>query len=471
MTEKRAAWLSAAAAAAVFLPALQNGFVNWDDFAYLVDNERLRAFDWAWLLTNRMLGTYQPLAWLSYALDFALWGMDPRGFHLTNLLFHAATAGVFCRLAAELFRRTGLAEPRVAWAAFLAALLFALHPLRVESVAWASERRDVLCGLFYLSCAWAWLLGRRGWSLAAFILALSAKGMAVTLPLALLILDRFALKRPLTIGLLTEKASFWVAAAAFGLLGLASQVGSGNSMEWGNYGFSMRLAQSFYGLAFYVAKSFLPWGLSPLYLHPSWSPFYPPYLAAAAAVLSAAVLAWRLRRAWLTASLLFYALTLAPVLGLIPYGPQLVADRYSYLACLPLALAAGAWLSRKQRRFAGLFLGAALAALTVRQIGAWKDSETLWQSALKADAKNHFAYDKLGLSRAQAGRRAEAIALFEESLRIAETASAHNNLGSALAEDGDIRRALPHFERAAQLDPRRETYRRNLQRARSFLAR
>jgi hypothetical protein len=204
--------LIALATVAAFLPTLENDFLTWDDHANLVDNPHYRGLDWShlrWMWTAFHMGHYIPLTWMTFALDYLLWGMKPVGYHLSNLLLHAANAVVFYFIVRRLLRTAlpGLSEDRQAGltvAAAFAALLFALHPLRVESVAWATERRDVLSGLFYLLALLAYLRacergeGGRGWywgSVGLFACALLSKSMAVSLPVVLLILDVYPLRR------------------------------------------------------------------------------------------------------------------------------------------------------------------------------------------------------------------------------------------------------------------------------------
>src|SRR2546428_1159099 len=195
---------------AAFLPALQNQFVDWDDAANFLDNPHYRGLGWThlrWMWTTH-LGHYIPLTWMTLGLDYLLWGMNPLGYHLTNLLLHAANAVVFFFVVHRLLARA-LPSPSerghaLTVSAGFAALVFAIHPLRVESVAWVTERRDVLSGLFYLVTILLYLRAcergarSRGWywlSVAAFVLALLSKSMVVNLPIVLLILDVYPLRR------------------------------------------------------------------------------------------------------------------------------------------------------------------------------------------------------------------------------------------------------------------------------------
>jgi len=481
---KRGLWAAGVAAltGAVFLPALRNGFVNWDDPATLLSNEAFRGFDAArlrWMFASRYMGNYQPLTWLSYAVDFRLWGLDPRGYHLTSVLLHAANAALFFLVAARLLERARPAtdeagERRLLQAAGLAALLFALHPLRVESVAWASERRDVLAATFYLACVLAYLRAHersrtdRRWLAASFgalTLSLLAKGSAVVAPAALLVLDFYPLRRlgvsdGSARGVWLEKALFAVPAAAAGAIGLLGQVSNGASMTLSDYGWIPRLEQAGYALVFYLGKCVVPLRLSPLYLHPSLDPRSPLLLAPAAAALalSAAAAACARRRPAVAALWAYYVVVLAPVLGLIPFGMQVAADRYTYLSCLGWAAAAGAalraWLDRPWARACAAAAVLSLAILCARQEAVWRDSTALWTRALSVDPRDPVAHANLGNALAQSGRLDEAIAHYRAALSVSPRfAKAWDNLGVALAQTGREAEARSCFATARALAP------------------
>ncbi|MBI2386861.1 MAG: hypothetical protein HYV14_12770, partial [Elusimicrobia bacterium] len=356
---KKGAFLAAAAAFLAFLPSLGHGWTNLDDPMFLLGETGWRGLGpdaVAWAFTSKVGSVYQPLAWLTYGLDHALWGMDPFGFHLQSVLWHAISAGLMFLIARrllELARPVRSSDPD--WglnaAAFLSAMVFSVHPLRAESVSWASERRDVVCCAFVLAAVWAYLRPRnRKLVFALFLLSLLSKGMALLLPVALLALDVYPLRRvgPRGEGLRTalkEKLPLFALAFVFGLVGLAAQ--ERIRWTWEQHALPARLAQACFALLFYVRKTLWPSGLMPLYeLRPPLDPAEPRFVAAAAAVAAAALVCWRRRlsRPWLAASAFWYAVLLFPVSGLFQFGPQLVADRYSYITTLPLAVLAGAAL-------------------------------------------------------------------------------------------------------------------------------
>lgn len=442
MNSRALAGAVAAAAFLVFIPALFNAFVDWDDVVFLVKNSAYKGFgasNLAWMLTARMGGHYHPLTWLSYALDHALWGADPFGYHLTNVLLHAANAAAFFGLARRLLPSRA--------AAALAALLFAVHPLRVESVAWASERRDVLSALFYLLTVRDYLDGKKGRSLVFFACSLLSKAVGVTLPLALLILD-WHQKKPLR---LKDKTPYFVLAALAALVNAGTQSYNGALEGFAGYPLLHRLAASAYSLAFYVGKTLWPSDLVPIYEFPaSLNPLEPRFVVSA--VFVAAMAAAAARRRELLASWLFYVVTLLPVVGLVRFGPQLVADRYSYLSCLPLALLAGAAIHRRAFFLAPIVV-LALATLTWRQCRVWKDTDAFWVYVLSKAPDTAIAHHNVGRRLDAQGRLPEAIAAYERALAIRPRyALAHNNLGLALMRLQKLDEAERHYRAALEID-------------------
>src|SRR2546427_7291002 len=354
---------------AAFLPALQNQFVSFDDDKNFLDNPHYRGLAWThlrWMWTTH-LGHYIPLTWMTLGLDYLLWGMNPVGYHLTSLLLHAANAVVFFFVVRRLLTRA-LPSPSerghaLAVSAGFAALVFAIHPLRVESVAWATERRDVLSGLFYLLTILMYLRacerGARGrrwyWlSVAVFGCALLSKSMVVNLPVVLLILDVYPLRRlGGAIGwwseparrVYVEKIPFVLLAAAASAVALMAQLSKSAIVSVVQLSGLGRLAVSMYGLSFYLWKTGAPVNLSPLYeLPPTVNPWAPPVLLSYGLVLAitAIVLALRRRVPGLPAAWVAYIVVLLPVLGIFQSGPQIAADRYTYLAGLGWAILAGA---------------------------------------------------------------------------------------------------------------------------------
>lgn len=478
--------LAFAAGFLALLPVLGNGFVDWDDPVYLVKNAAFRGFaphQLAWMFTNTLQCVYQPLAWLTLAADYKVWGMEPGGFHLTALLLHALTAAVFCRLALRLLERSRGASPANAAGALVAALLFAVHPLRAESVAWASERRELVGDLFWLLAAALYVgparrKGRpplRG-PLACFALALLAKGTMLSLPLVLLALDFYPLRR---LGsrrqareALVEKAPFFALSLVFGAIGLwavttQGEVGLGLQV----WTLGERAAQIFYGLAFYAAKTLWPARLNYLYEMPRrFSPLSPVFLASYASVAAAAASAFALRRrfpAW-TAACAAYAATLLPVIGVVKYGPHITADRYSNLSCLGLLVLVGALFAWALERAKGRAAAAAVWSLPLslalvlglqarRQASYWRDSLTLWRRALELDPLNAGAHDNLGVAAADEGRLDEAAAQMRRAIAIdPDLLGAYENLAAVLSRQGRWEDAAAVCEEEIRRAPARE---------------
>lgn len=436
MTERRRGALLAASAAlltaAAYLPCASFPFLDWDDGLNVVSNPNLSfsAAGLRWMALGSSLGHWSPLTWLTLALDRALWGAAPGGYHATSVLIHAANAALLFLLARRLLRPAAAAPGAADDAALFAALLWALHPLRVESVAWISERRDVLSGAFVLASLLAYARGAeegegaagrrwRLWSLAFGAAAMASKVFAIVLPAVLLILDARLRGRPRW----KEKLP-WLVPAGIALgFNLVAQAEGGAAVPLSRFGVGARLAQAAYGLAFYVLKTVLPLGLGPLYERsPLLEPA--PFAWSAAAALAAAVLLWRFRRRRpeLAQAALAYAVFALPALGLFKSGRMTAADRYSYLPAIPLSLLAGAALLRARGRrapgLAAVGLVLSLAALTLGQLPVWSSDTALWTRACAVSPLSYFARLKLSVAEAAAGRPEQAAADRAEAERV-----------------------------------------------------
>src|SRR5438093_1896444 len=431
---------------AAFLPTLQNQFVNLDDNDNFLDSPHYRGLAWThlrWMWTTHQ-GHYIPLTWMTLGLDYLLWGMNPVGYHLTSLLLHAANAGVFFFVVRRILTQAlpSLSERghALAVSAGFAALVFAIHPLRVESVAWVTERRDVLSGLFYLSAILMYLRacegeerGRRWYSLAVatFVLALLSKSMVVNLPIVLLILDVYPLRRlGGAIGwwseparrVYVEKIPFVLLAAAASAIAVMAQSSVHAAASLAQLSLPGRLVVSAYGLGFYLWKMVVPVNLSPLYELPrTMDPVAPPFILSYALVLAITAIVLALRRPvpGLPAAWVAYVVVLLPVLGILQSGPQIAADRSTYLAGLGWAILAGAGLLSCWRTKRFLIPGCAvcvvvgLGVLTWDQVQVWHDSGKLWTHALAIDPNSYTAQNNLGIVLAEQGRLAEAIEHFQ----------------------------------------------------------
>jgi Tfp pilus assembly protein PilF len=499
-----------------FLPALDANFVNWDDDVSFLLNHHYRGLGPAqlrWMFTTTLLGHWSPLTWLTWSVNYAVNGIQPFGYHLLSLLLHVVNIALFAVVARRLLALGfGMAPSSVAIVAgaTLAALAFGVHPLRAESVAWISGRRDVLCASFYLAATLAYLRGvagdRRissGWcaiSIATFAAALLAKASAMTLPLTLLLLDVYPLRRR-HLGwptMLIEKLPYAVLAAAAAVMALIARQEGGSITDYTRYGLGARIALSAYTFCFYPWKSLWPTGLTAGYELPvQISLLEPRFAVALVAVVAITGLLIFFRRGWPggLAAWLASMIVLAPVSGTVHSGVQLVADRYSYLSCFGFAILAGAALVWAIRRGAtraaaavAVVMVSVLTVTTWKQAATWYDSETLWRHAVAVDPACALCMSNLGrviarpghLDEAEAyiaraialrpdrpgphenmgtllfarGRLAEAEAQFREVVRLRpHHGPSHNNLGAALAQAGRDAEAEVAFRAAARLSP------------------
>jgi len=467
--------------AAVFLPSLRGEFVNYDDDANFLDNPNYRGLgpdQLRWMFTDTSLGLFMPLTWITLGLDYVVWGMNPLGYHLTNVLFHAANAALFFLLLETLLRRARPDhDPRArSWAAAAGALFFAIHPLRVESVAWITERRDVTSGLFVLLTLLAYLRmtaeapgspgRRRGWilTLAAFTASLLCKPTGMALPLVLLILDVYPLKRTPAerpAALLREKLPFFALMIGAAML---TSISLGHAKAFygtADYPLTERLLQPGYRVAFYVLKTFVPLQLSPLYM-------YRPGIGTlhASGWLAMGSITWfvlqnRREIPAAAAAWLAFGAMIAPVSGLFQAGLHFAADRYSYLPCLPFAaLFAVALLLPSPRIGVGVRVGIAVGvlllfiALSGVQIRIWRNSLELWNHALWLDGDSYLPYNNRGVAKAALGDDDGALSDYQTSIAIrSDWPKPWNNRGILMAARGEHASAVADFTRSLELGP------------------
>ncbi len=415
---------------AVFSLASSGGFLGWDDKANLLAHDAWRGFSPAhlkWMLTTHHYGPWQPLSWFSWAVDHALWGLDPQAFRRTNILLHAVAAGLFTECARLLLP----SKKGFAWGAAMAGVFFALHPLRVESVVWITERRDVLSGAFFAGALLAFLKERRAWSLALFAGALLSKGTAVGLAWIVLALEK-------------DKKKAWpyfVMALAAGLMNLSA---FGSEVHAVTLTAAQRAVVVLNSLSFYVVKTALPYGLSPYYpLSYSLSPYV--------LVLLAVPLFWR--------HAAVYALILLPVSGLFQNGAQAYADRYSYLATLPFALLAGRCATPARC----VVLAAVLSGLSVFQARYWRDDVWLWSRAFSLATDSYLPTSNLALALDAAGDHAGAEAMYRHAIELEpRDVEARVNLGVILGKKGDVKEAEALYREALKLRPEQASAHFNL---------
>ena len=494
------AWLVGAAliplVIVAFIPALDNGFVNWDDDKNFVENLFYRGLgpaQWKWAWSTFWLGVYEPLAWLLFELQYVYWKLDPRGYHLTSVLLHATNAVVLYVLVLTLLVRSradlSLESPwSCSLGAGIATALFAVHPLRVEAVAWASCQPYLPCALFcmlavlaYLaafamgsSLHWVWLVC----SFVLFVAALLFHAVAVSLPAVLLILDVYPLRRfmndrprwftPAARRVWLEKVPFVIASLVFMGVAIAARRRALVSIEQND--FATNMAQVCYGIWFYIYKTVLPLDLVAVYPSPKpmdW--LAPPFLLSIIGTLTMSVGSFLLRRRWpgLLAAWLSYLVILAPNLGIVRISERIAADRYSYIAMLGWVVVAAFCLCRLGRRSSrprpgaavtialaiGVLLG--LVPLTRDQCRIWRDSMTLWAHALTHGAGDSSeVHNNLGVELARLGKFGSAEAHYNTALRLEpHYIAAHNNLGVELARQGRFDAAAAHLAEALRLKP------------------
>ncbi len=465
----------AAAVAAAYAPAVACGFI-WDDDSYLTANPVLRSLDGLrriWLEPGAT-PQYYPMVHTSYWLEFRLWGFAPAGYHAVNVALHA--------LCAVLAWRVLLALDVPAPAAWLAGAVFAVHPVHVESVAWITERKNVLSGVGYLAALLVYLRflalapGARGrvrlygLSFALYLGALASKTVTCTLAPAILLFV-WGRRRRITARDVAKLAPFLVTGALLGLLTVGmerSHVGA-LGPEW-DLSPVDRVLVAGRALWFYLGKLLWPFDLAFIYprfeidASAAWQYLYP---AAALAALGGLWLARGRIGPWPFVAMAFFAGTLGPALGFFDVYPMrfsFVADHFQYLASLgPIALAvatahrAAARLGRPGRRFGAALAGVALAVLAgqVRaQIPMYRDAETLWAETIRRNPEAWIAWNNLGQIVSARGESQRSIELYRRAVELNDRYEmGHYNLGSALADQGRLAEALPHLERAIELAP------------------
>jgi tetratricopeptide (TPR) repeat protein len=493
----RAVYLAAAATALlvglVFLPVLGNGFVNWDDGLYVDPTPLGRALPAAFARFHSS-GNWHPLSNLSHAVDFAIFGAWPAGHHLGSLLLHSLCAGLVVLLAVALLgarASQGLGRRGRLAAGVAAGLLWGLHPLRVEPAAWVSERKELLCALFFLLGLLAYLhhasaTTTRRWyltTLLCFGLALLSKPMAVSFPLVLLLLDAYPLARLRRPGLgrvLAEKIPFVLLAAAAAVVTWYAQHSAGAMRALTDVPLDERFSVALQATVAYLGKTLWPTELRALYSYPASSSPLAFRLIAAASVLGMCWVLKRQRRQLLTA-LVAYLVLLLPVLGLVQVGPQAMAERYTYLPGIALAVLAGAGFGLLWERAAAssrfwlacllATLGlvcASLAWLTVRQIAVWHDGASLWNQVLACEPDNVEAHNSRADLYYRRGDYRRALDDYDAALAgRMPYAAAHadkrraailNDRAVALVQLGQLDRAVADASEAIRLQPDRADY-------------
>ncbi len=495
----------------VYLSSLHNEFVSWDDNHYVYENPHIHSLNadfFRWAFSEFYAGNWHPLTWVSHALDYAVWGLNPLGHHLTNNILHAVNTFVVVILATTLLeawkRKAEKSGQKIFFnaqailiAGGITGLLFGLHPVHVESVAWVSERKDLLCALFYLLAIvqyakYANIGGAETIQensktrflnkyyllvLAFFVLALLSKPMAVSLPAVLLILDWYPFQRIRSIksfmSAFVEKMPLIVLSIISSILTVLAQKAGGAIQSTEIIPFSSRVSVAAESLLGYLLKMALPVNMVPFYPYPeNVSPFSAGYLLSIVLVLgitATCIVMSKRQKLWLSVWG-YYVITLVPVLGIVQVGSQSMADRYTYLPSLGPFLLAGllsAWciektnIRRKQAQIVKLIGGIAailvsvcLSFITFRQVAIWKDSVTLWTYVIEKEPNAPVAHNNLGLIYQNQNMPDEAEKEFLTALKLKpDYALAHNNLGLVYKTHNMLDKAMEQYLIATKLKP------------------
>jgi len=468
----------------VFGQTVHHEFLNFDDDAYVFKNPQvvrgLTTEGIEWAFTHVHANNWHPLTSISHMIDSQFYGLNPWGHHLTNVLLHGANAIL---LFLVLLRMTGRF-----WPSAFVAMVFAVHPLRAESVAWVSERKDVLSGLFFMLTLGAYVEYTRRPSkltwyitvIVLFALGLMAKPMLVTLPVVMLLLDYWPLGRmassaaedgqtnhksrvSLPVHLVLEKLPLLALVVASCVATLLAQRESRVPLDF--IPMTWRLGNAIVSYVAYIGQLFYPLGLAVYYPHPGATLPAWRILGASLILLGITIGAFAARRrnSYLWVGWLWYLVTLVPVIGLVQVGSQAMADRYTYLTQIGLVIAVTWYFNHVQRSLrqphwvggvASVLIVSVLIGLAWRQVSFWRDDYTLWAHTLASTSRNAVAHNNLGNALAAMGRNDEAMEQYQKSLEIVPNfAEAHWNLGNIFTNEGRIDESIIHFKKALDVQP------------------
>lgn len=486
----------------VFIPTLYNGFVNWDDDLYVVDNEHIRSFNAEtvkWAFSTLDVSYWHPLTWLSLAADNVIWGGAPYGFHLTNAIFHSLNAFLVVLLVFKLLagwhagKLTSITDSRFALTAAFCGLLFGIHPMQVETVAWVAERKNLLYAFFYLLSIMAYMFfaaGEKGngrkrtfysfvrnryylTALVLFLCSLMSKPMAVSLPVVLFIFDwclfeRFSRGRVRAI--VAEKAPFLLMSIAASALTIVAQLMNNTIAPLDYNPLGNRILNAVNALFIYPVKILFPFNLAPLYLYERnirlLSPGSVFSIFFVLIVTAACILMVKKQKRWLGLWLTYLAI-LFPVLGIVQAGGQAMADRYIYLASIPffVIIAAGLSFPSAVGRRSGaimktvayicfIMVTASLAFLTIKQTEIWRDGVSLWSREIMLYPSDAEAYNSRGGAQNIKGELNAALADYDEAIRLAPAnAGFYRNRGLIYMGQGRNDKAVMDFSKAIELKP------------------
>ncbi|MCF8373641.1 MAG: tetratricopeptide repeat protein [Bacteroidales bacterium] len=456
-----------------FYPSLQNNFTNWDDDLNVLENQHIKELSWenvkAWF-TQDFVNHYVPLVMVSYSLEYKFFGLDPFAYHTVNLLLHLLNCCLVFWFIYLLWPKPGVA--------FITALLFGIHPLHIESVAWISERKDVLYAFFFLFSLIAYMYYKKQdrrvfyyGSIGLFLCSLLTKSMAVTLPFVLLLID-YPIKG-FNKKWVQEKIPYLLLSVVFALITLKITYGNSSGLE--NQYPSFSLLRNFlvanYGIVFYLQKIFLPINLSAFYPYPAdLGSTIPKIFFLSPVIVIALVVGLYFVKKHTTGILfggLFFVITIFPVLQLIPAGNAITADRYPYIPSIGIFFIVGVFLYRlwnmnsihiKAIRLIAIVPMLAITCLLVAQTRqrclVWKDGISLWSDVTSKYPDVDFAHHNLGNAYLDAGLFNESISSFNETLRInPKYLDSYISKGFALQKMGMLDKAMGEFEKVLKIDP------------------
>ena len=464
----------------VFFQTSDHQFINFDDPLYVTNNPYVTGGitekNIIWAFTTTTASNWHPLTWLSHMADVEIFGLNPRGHHLTSVLIHTASTLLLFWLLAQM--------TKAPWQSLFVAALFALHPLHVESVAWVAERKDVLSGFFWvltLLCYVGYVKHRTVKSylltLFSFLVGLLTKPMLVTLPVIMFVLDCWPLGRfspqkgegHRTVGftfwsLVKEKIPFFLFSALSAIITIYAQGKGGAMSSFEAVPLTSRIGNALVAYATYIGKTIWPHDLAFFYPFPLSLPFWQ-VCASIVLLVLISIVTIRLRRQkpYLIVGWFWFLVTLVPVIGFVQVGGQSMADRYTYIPLTGLFIM-GCWgvpdlLRGLRHRSAilvilSIIVVSALVITTWRQLGYWKDNIPLYRHTLDVTSNNYIILNNLGIALADRGEVDAAIQAYQEALRVwPKSATAHVNLGAALAGQGKFEEAISHYAEALRLKP------------------
>ena len=466
----------------VYWPVRNFSFVNFDDRQYVTSNYHVQAGltleNIRWSFSATQASNWHPLTWLSHMLDCQIYGMNPGHHHMTNVLLHILNT----LLLFFIFKRISGSQ----WKSAFVAALFALHPLHVESVAWISERKDVLSTFFWMLTLWSYTgyvessrLDKYLLLILFYILGLMAKPMLVTLPFVLLLLDYWPLKRfhlkssdnenaavqkPFYFGLILEKIPLFLLSAASGIVTYLVQKSSGAVSSLDAIPFHDRIANALVSYVVYIGKMLWPHNLAVLYPYPKSIALWE-IAGAGILLIMISVFAFRMLRSkpYLAVGWLWYLGTLVPVIGIVQVGSQALADRYTYVPLIGIFImitwGISDWISKKHYGKIGLFIASAsilsILMITSRlQVKYWSNSVTLFEHAIDVTGENCTAQLNLGEALAEQGNMKKAVKPFSKDLsEKSDRAAAQYELGDMFEKKGELSRAVKCYMEAIKIRP------------------